>query len=92
MADEKLDGLFMWARGLVQTAASAGFPMQAAPDAGEMKDFVGWAQAVTAGMGGMVPLPSLANDADFAAALAWAKALDGTARGMGADLPPLPSS
>ncbi len=92
MAGEDIGALFQWGRSLVQTAASAGFPMQAVPDSTALTDFVAWAKAVGAGMGGFVTLPALADDADFAAALGWAKAFDGTARGMGADLPPLPSA
>ena len=90
VADDNIGALFEWARGLVQAAAGAGFPMQAVPGSSELKDFVDWAKAVGAGMAGMASLPALADDSDFAAALAWAKSLDGTARGMGADLPPLP--
>jgi hypothetical protein len=90
MANEDVSALFEWGRGLVQTAGAAGFPMQAVPASTDLKDFVGWAKAVSSGMGGMVPLPALGDDGDYASALAWAKAFDGTARGMGASLPPLP--
>jgi hypothetical protein len=89
---EDVNALFEWGRGLVQAAAGAGFPMQAVPASAGLKEFVDWAKAVTAGLGGMVPVPALGDDADYAAALAWARAFDGTARGMGASLPPLPSA
>ncbi len=90
MADENVGALFEWGRGLVEVAGSAGMPMQGVPDATDVKAFVGWAQAVSAGMGGFVSLPTLADDADYEAVLGWAKALDGAARGMGASLPALP--
>ncbi len=90
MTNENMSALFVWAQSLSQTAAQAGMAMQALPESREVKDFVGWAKAVTAAVGGMMPLPALADDAGYDEALAWAKALDGAARGMGASLPNLP--
>jgi hypothetical protein len=90
MTSQDISALFEWARTLREMAGSAGFPMDAVPASGELADFVGWAKGVSAGMGAFVSLPALSDGASFAEALAWARALDGTARGMGAALPPLP--
>jgi hypothetical protein len=90
VADENVSALFAWGQGLVQTAAGAGFPMASLPESGQLSDFATWAQSVNSGLGAMVSLPAIPADASYEQALAWAKALDGTARGMGAQLPPLP--
>ncbi|HXH21660.1 MAG TPA: hypothetical protein VNN10_06495 [Dehalococcoidia bacterium] len=90
MAEENVGALFAWGRALVQTAASAGFPMAALPESGQLSDFIAWARSVNSGIGAMASLPSLPDDAGYEQVLAWARALDGTARGMGAALPPLP--
>ena len=90
MANENLGALFEWGRAVVQAAASAGIAMQGVPDSNDLKDFVAWAKAVAPGMSGFASLPTLTDDAVYVAALSWARALDGAARGMGADLPALP--
>jgi hypothetical protein len=90
MPDEDVSKLVSWGQALVQAASGAGFPMQAIPDSSDLNGFVAWARGVTSAAAGMMSLPSLSQGADFAEALAWAKALDGQARGMLAGLPDLP--
>ncbi len=92
MADENVSILFDWARGLANMAGGAGMPLEAVPESSDVKDFVTWGKSVSSALGGMILLPALADDAGYDAALAWAKTLDGAARGMGAALPALPQS
>ena len=91
MTTEQIGALFTWGKSIVDGAKSQGFPMQTLPDVGEVKDFVVWAKAVGAGMGGFISLPALADDSDFAAAR-WAKACDAAVRQFGASPPALPEA
>ncbi len=92
MAEETVSALFHWGQELARGSNAAGFPMQTPPDAGDVKDFVTWARVVGAGMAGFMTLPALADDADFSAALGWAKAVDQAVRQFGAQLPALPQA
>ncbi len=90
MADN-VSGLFEWGKGLSNAASGAGFPMAAVPESTDLKDFVVWAKGITVAVGAMISLPTLADDADYAACLGWAKTLDTAARAMLPSLPALPS-
>ena len=92
MTTEQIGALFTWGKSIVDGAKSQGFPMQELSASGQLKDFVVWAKAVGAGMGGFISLPALTDDADFAAALGWAKACDSAVRQFGASPPALPQA
>jgi len=92
MTTEQIGALFTWGKSIVDGAKSQGFPMQELSASGQLKDFVAWAKAVGAGMGGFFSLPALADDSDFAAALGWAKACDSAVRQFGASPPALPQA
>ena len=92
MTTEQIGALFTWGKSIVDGAKSQGFPMQELSASGQLKDFVAWAKAVGAGMGGFISLPALTDDADFAAALGWAKACDSAVRQFGASPPALPEA
>ena len=92
MTTEQIGALFTWGKSIVDGAKSQGFPMQELSASGQLKDFVVWAKGVGAGMGGFISLPALTDDADFAAALGWAKACDSAVRQFGASPPALPQA
>ena len=92
MTNDQVGALVNWGKEIVRGANQAGFPMQALPETAGLSEFVAWAKAVGAGMGGFMTLPALADEADFAAALGWAKAFDQGVRQFGATPPALPDA